>query len=314
MSYETSSATDVNDLLGKLRLFLIDDGWTIDFNGARVDTTGNALLVSKGGNCFGFMTQTIGGSAGDPASFFGAFQYPGPYNGSLAPHLQTNASAISIANNMPGPFQAYHFFSGENAAGVSYVHCVVEATPGSFRHFGVGQINKLGAITTGNYCYAGSWNYGSSYINSLNDRHSVPWAALENSQVNAWRGTIIRCDGDALSPRYGVFNSRSDVDGGLRQIRGGYNSDLSGLMLPPSTLTGRTPLLPIFGSVLRPSAFYSMLGGPADLRFVNLTNLLPGDTLSLGADSWKVFPIRRRNGSAGLESSEYWGYAYKVNV
>lgn len=314
MSYETSSATGVNDLLDKLRLFLIDEGWTVDFNGSRTDVTGNAVLVSKGGNCFGFMTDTSTGSGYNPTDFFGAFQYPGPYAGGDGPHEQADASAISYANNMPGPFQAYHFFSGVNAAGVDYVHVVVEATPGSFRHIGVGQINKLGAITNGNYSYGASWHYHPSYINSLNTAQGVPFDSLEDSDLIGWRTTVIRCDGDAISPRYGTFNLRTTVDAGSRQIRGGFNSDIAGLALDPSSLTGRVTLLPIFGAILRPSSYYSLLGGPADMRFVNMTNLQPGDTIAIGADNWKVFPIRRKNGASGLENSGVWGIAYKVNA
>lgn len=312
MAYETAGASGVNDLLDKLRVFALAQGWTVDFNGARTDVTGNAVLISKAGLRYGFLTQIGGGNTDTPADFIGAFQYPGPYSGSN-PHAQASASVATYCNNMPGPFAAYHFFAGTNKAGDSYLHVVVEAQPGSFRHFGVGVIDKLGAITNGAYNYGSRWNYSTNWVNSLVGYHNVPWDSLENSSVNGNRGTAIRCDGDAISPRYGVFNSSDSGLSSLTRIHGGpLAGPTIGLSRPPSTLTGRTILLPAIASIQRPSGFFTFLGAAPDLRFANITNLLPGELITLGPDTWKVFPVIRKNGVSGQENSGTLGYAYRV--
>lgn len=320
MAYETASASSVNDLLDKLRVFALAQGWTVDFFGARgAGTAGSqALLLSKSSLCYGFFTDTSVATGDDPGSFFGCAQYPGPYNSGQLPTSQTNISAITWANNMVGPFQAYHFFAGVNEAGQSYLHVVVEVQPGSFRHIGIGVINKMGAITTGAYNYGGRWNYQAYpnyWINSVNYQHTIPWDSIES---NSWRGTTIRCDSDSISPKYGYFNQSMSVGtyarvyGGIFYISASEYQFAGGLARGPSTLTGRAVLIPIFGAVHRPGDNYSMLGGPPDIRFVNIRNLLPGELIALGPDSWKVFPILRKNGASGLGNSGEWGYAYRV--
>lgn len=310
MAYETAGASNVDDLLDKLRIFAIAQGWAVDFNGARTDTVGRALLINKAGVRFGFLTITTGGNADDPRDFFGVFQYPGPYNAGQLPTAQDGASAVSYSNKMPGPFGAYHFFAGANESGQSYLHIVVEAQAGSFRHIGAGVINKQGAVTTGAYTHASRWNFNANYVNDFSNRHSMPWDSTENVSASAPYSTSIRADSDALSPRYFQLNASGIASQALGGFWSGYGA--SGMAPGVSSLTGRAILLPIFAYGRRPGGFYSILGGPPDLRFVDMANLLPGDLVALGPDTWKVFPIIRKSGAPGQENSRTWGYAYRV--
>lgn len=312
MAYETAGASGVNDLLGKLRIFAIAQGWAVDYNGTRGDLLGNALLINKGGIYFAFVTRVGGADTTDPADRFGVYQYPGPYSSGAAPEAQAGASAITFANNMPGPFQAYHFFAGTNTAGQSYLHAVVEAQPGSFRHIGAGVINKLGAVTTGAYTHASRWRYDTGFVNSINAGQALPWDSMQGYTQALGYGVVVRCDADALSPNYAVANNSEAA--GTRLFCGIFGTEATaGLALQtPSTLTGRAILLPIFAGVERPLGFYSLIGGPPDLRFVNMENLQPGELISMGPDSWRVFPIIRKNGAPGLSNSGPWGYAYRV--
>lgn len=328
MPYETGTATDVNDLLSKLRVFALLQGWTVDFNGARTDHTGQAVLLNKGGMRCGFFTRTNNSAqSGDPAPYMGPALYPGPYNSGQAAHAQTGISYFAYANNLPGPFVAYHFFAGNNRAGESYLHAVVEVTAGSFRHFGIGTLNRVGTVTNGSYAYGNRWNWQNGVLNDYTSSlHQVPWDARESSANGfnsdsglASRGTIIRADGDAISPRYCVLsasgsglnaNSAQGYAVGIAREQSTLNNNL--IASAPSALTGRALLLPLFVSIIRPGGLYSPLGAPPDIRAVNMTNITPGAAVTLGPDTWRVFPIMRKNAQAGQESSGVWGYAYRV--
>ncbi len=326
MPYDTGTATDVNDLLSKLRVFALAQGWSVDYNAARTDHTGQAVLLNKGGMRCGVFTRTNvsgQGSTTDPAPYMGPALYPGPYNSAQAAHAQTGISRFAYANNLPGPFVAYHLFAGVNRAGESYMHAVVEVTSGSFRHFGFGTINRAGAVTNGSYAYGNRWHWGSGTLNdTTSTQHEYPWDA-RSSTSNAFnndsglfsRGTIIRADGDTVSPRYAILSSTgSNLGAAEARGDGGYanGNQADGLRVGVSALTGRSVLLPLFVSVIRPGGLYSVLGAPPDIRFVDMTNLIPGASFALGADTWRAFPLIRKNGVSGQENSATLGYAYRV--
>jgi hypothetical protein len=333
MPYETGTANDVNDLLSKLRVFALAQGWAVDFNGARTDHTGQAVLLNKAGMRCGFFTRTNVSGQGatiDPGPYMGPALYPGPYNSGQAAHAQTGISYFAYANNMPGPFVAYHVFAGANRAGESYLHVVVEVTAGSFRHFGVGTLNRLGVVTNGSYAYGNRWHWNAiNASDSINSTfNQVPWDSTEDANpfnldggLNS-RGTIIRADSDSVSPRYCVlFGSSSGL--GVNFARGfavppffGRPSptvNASALAIPAASgLTGRAMLAPLWVAILRPGNLWSPLGSPQDIRAVNMSNITPGAAITLGPDTWRVFPVIRKNGIGSQENSGVNGYAYRV--
>lgn len=78
-------------------------------------------------------------------------------------------------------------------------------------------------------------------------------------------------------------------------------------------LTGRAILIPLIVSVARASdTLQSIVGSPFDLRAMRLDALQPGEIVTIGADQWRTFPVIRKNGAIGIESSGVYGYAYRV--
>lgn len=317
MSYETGGATGPNDLLDKIRVFALALGWTVDYFGARTSGSSNqALLINQGGVFLGFVSDvTTAGTADDPAGYLGSFTYPGPYVNTTDKADQANRTVLTFANKMPGPFQAYHLFGT-----ATYLHAVVEAQPGSFRHIGAGTLAKAGAVTSGAYSFGSRWNYNAAYVNSIvSGYHAIPWDGFRNASL--WRGTGLRVDKDGVSPQnIELMDSASDVGalaGGWAGFYGTGNdhaaTPVRGLMaLKPSDLTGRAPLFPLIVSVFRPSSFVSLVGAAPDIRVVRMDNLSPGDAVTLGPDTWRVFPVIRKNGASGQENSGLYGFAYRV--
>jgi hypothetical protein len=308
MSYETATATDVADLLGKFRVFLLAAGWTVDFWGDA--GAGKALSVSRDGRYWTLLT--------DP-SINSTSSKPGPYlsivlhtsfggGGTLA---QPNASVAVVSNRLTGPMQSYRFFAGAGPGG-AYAHMVVETDPGTYRHIGIGALRTMGAVENGAYAFASNWDFNVSNVSDAGSgQHGMPW----DDQVFAGgpRATVFRADYDGVSPRYHYVGQYS-----ADRARGGWRNDTdqySTILLPAaagaSTITGRTPLLPLWVAVDRGSSLWTDVGFPPDMRFVRMDNLTPGEELPAGPDTWIAFPVARKSGAAGLPNSGIWGYAYR---
>lgn len=309
MAYESSTATSVTDLLDKLRLFLIANGWTVDGYVDRTAGTGKALSVSKAGHRFTWLTSLDDAGFTDPGPYLGVYQHTG-YSGAADPDAQAGASTTSWSNRMTGPMQAYHLFAGDGPSG-PYCHLVAETDPGTFKHAGIGVLRKMGAVTTGAYSYASSWYYDTSSgrVNNPDDNaHGVPF------DDTSWtRCTIVRADFGGQVPRYHPIDWQAAERGrgGWRYGAGEYSTIRLPAECAASELTGRAPLLPLWVAVNRGSGLWSDVGYPPDLRFVAIDNLEPGQEYPLGTDTWLVFPVIRKNGSPGAPNSGTYGYAYR---
>lgn len=316
MAYETGTASDVNDLLSKLRTFALANGWTQDFSGARTSGSGNALQMHKGGFFVTFKTDTGSGSVSDPGPFIGGYAHD-TYSGGNGTESQANASAVTLANGMNGPFTAYHFISNTEK-GAEYLYAVVEVTAGTFKHFGTGILVKIGAITSGQFVHACRWHYGVSFIDAFDEgANSVAFDTGESVSRNG-PSLNVRVDAESITWRWmdGSFQASStrDLRGGFR-IPSSTSAGGSRVMMDnaASALTGRNMIFPAFLFGARTGGLYNPLGYPPGVRFVNMTYLSPNDVMTIGTDQWKVFPVIRKNGGPGQVNSSIYGYAYKVN-
>lgn len=304
MAYETGTASGVNDLLDKLRLFAIAQGWSVDYNSTRTDGLGNALLLNKSGIFVAFLTDIVtAGNSSNPANYVQTYTYPGPYVGATSNVAQAGKTQTMTTNRLAGPYTAYHFVGG-----ASYLHAIVETVPGRFAHFGVGTLDKAGGGDPIPYSYGTSWNADPIFTNSIFSGHSIPFDSNNGSQP----GGALRADSDGISPRNFVLSN----SGSTRAV-GGFLFTSFGLAhhmmrVGPSALTGRAILAPAIVMIERTPGVFSVAGAPPDFRFVRLDNITPGDVLTIGSDQWKCFPIVRKNGPAGVENSSVYGYAYRI--
>lgn len=320
MSYETGTASDVNDLLAKLRTFALANGWSQDFSGARTSGAGNALQINKGGFYVTFRSDNGAGSATDPGPYIGGYAH-GTYSAGNGTENQAGASASvgHWCNGMTGPFVAYHFISNTEL-GAEYLYCVVEISAGTFKHFGTGVLVKIGAITNGQFIYASTWNYSATFINSADVvQHSVPFDSQELNSSRIRPSLNCRVDADTTSPRWMDGGATSTIAnrsmrGGMRLATGGNAGGQRVLMdNAASALTGRNMIYPCFLYAERTGGLFNPLGYPPGIRWVKLAFLEPNAVLTIGTDQWKVFPVIRKNGGVGQVNSGVYGYAYKVN-
>ncbi len=309
MAYETGTALHANDLLDKIRVFAIAQGWTVNSWAARSDGGGS------GGWCLNLAMDDLhvalfadlgAGTGDDPGQYIGGYLYPAwsAANGNMA---QADASSRIYCNGLgSSQYVAYHFFGG-----AEHVHVVVETTTGTYKHLGFGRLRRLGAMTTGAYLYTSRWHYAIAYrwdVHSQN--HGVPFNTHYAADPLGY-STVVRADSDGYSPRYLYSAANTNT----HRILCGFSIQTERLPvrdLSASTLTGRAILWPVLVEARRgTSSLYSPIGQPPDFRWVRLNNLNPGDVLTLGTDEWMVFPVIRKNGGTGEVNSDTFGIAHK---
>jgi hypothetical protein len=329
MAFQTGTSTSIENLLQTLSTFLVANGWTQDFA-----TTGDPGLIAFSKN-----------------NIFVAFQYTeSTDNGVLAIYqnlsndnstsvwLSTGDSGNGIAsltaslfdsqrcvNEFAGPHSNYWFF--ENDSNPAYINVVVEVDAGRFRHFGFGEIDKIGDWVGGEYAYGHYWSQVISFID-------VPTASSHHMGLDGagFGGAVqynatMRVDGhsgepDAATVWANFVMSASEGNDRLGNPRwsglGGWRAGrewqtFCGYRI--SQATAYTPLVPIPVEVINfdatPDAAYR-LGYQADVRLVNIANLDPGQIISIAGDQWYFFPwVRKQYLENNTEESWNGGVAYK---
>lgn len=308
MAYETGVATGVLDLLAKIRGMAVGLGWTIDRN----EPTELALHHADAG----YFTLLAQPEEDDIQTT----TYPRPY---ITIWGQTGFDAGAAYNAQPGssggrygrtdalrgPFAAYHLFGT-----TQYIHCVVEIVPGEFAHFHFGLLDKSGDYPGGEYATGTNWSYNLQYANtdnrdSLSNRHAVPFDSIN---YYAPGHGVVRLDADGHTAEWGLFYNRTTSDfsvvwGPARLYANNWRSPYTFYWLStPNTVNAVAPLAPCLVSFVLRGEKTFLAGAPADLRIVNMRNLTPGETITIGPDEWLCFPLKKR----GLSR---YGPNYQVN-
>lgn len=325
-TYETGTATGPADLIGKLATFAGTLGWTVAAQTTSASTGLPAGATSVTGRVFSKGTLVFGiGYDTDDVWLCGATGVNGANNWAA----QTGTSATSTSGYMPrsnemsGPYQAYHFFGGTSP---DYLHVVVERSAGIFKHFAVGELIKAGSYTGGAYLQAVNWymttissNY---YANAPEDgSHRCLFDSASGNTYNASYANLVRADIDSKSNNWmPMFNTWQGnySRGDFRRNGLSYHANV----YAPNNFNQLTPLQPFVIMADRPSSLHSIVGHPADIRGVNMTNFAPGELLTIGSDEWLVFPAIQKTATWGtinataaaqIPSSGPYGYAYKRN-
>ena len=314
IAYQTGSATDVTDLLDKLRIFLLAQGWTV--NGFVVITNGKRLsLLSPAGNYFELASDTSVVTGANPSPYIKVCACRGYASGS-AFNAQSGTSGETWANRLTGPFTAYHFFVDS-----SYAHIVIEITSGVFSHIQIGAINKFCTFTGGEYAAALNWYMsGSGYQNTpVSGYHNVPWENQNNSG-NA-KYSQFRADIDSVSDKWhgphdsATYRFMSNTMQLWSQSTAGISRRI--WSAGPSSYNQNTPLIPLYAIVVRASTNQSILGVAPDVRGINMKNYAPGATITIGSEQWLVFPWTQKSDAynvpadAAKVQSYYYGFAYR---
>lgn len=320
MAYETGTSSSVVDLLDKFRLFAIAQGWTA--NRWATVGSGRELCIQKGAAYFNFRawnneTMLVNGSnsgskygitlnGSDGYSGAAAWdRQPGyPVRGSTSGGDQAHVLFPLVITT--GPFPAYHFFAPDSKT----LFAEVEISTGIFLRFGCGSLDLFNPAAPGGgrFCYS----TGGSHVTNSTTTSSWLGTDADNSsyamELVPFRGADYAFDnssysfGSMVRAAFGSFDNwagsgRTVITSGLQMAcQGGGVHDKVLRDYSPNPLNGIGLLLPNIVSLNIGNEYLSPIGVIPGMRFMDMTNYLPGDEFTIGSDTWKVFPWYAKGG------------------
>lgn len=291
MAYQTGTATSATDLLDKLRIFLVANGWTQ--NGDAADGTGRRVHLSKSG-----VFVNLRSFADEQGVYFGnngtggvghagiALNSGTAYSGAAAWENQTGVPVtISGANRLTsvmamntGAISAYYMFcdaTGDN------VCLVALRSAGVYAHLFFGVTVTKGNTWTGGAYFGASRqgnNLNNGFSNTTSDggtlaSASCPGASLTNNalgmflraDVDAFTGLWLSCGLSTTTTQYpgkrmmtpvGTTSADNAVPTDMVSYGQGFNGP-SGQLAAQNGLQGRATSLLNSGAVLLPVSVWA---------------------------------------------------------
>lgn len=321
MAYQTGVATNMDDLLSKLGTFAVANGWTQD----ELNTTLGKFALHKNSvyvSCrydpasedYLSVHQALGFTGGNEPGTHTDDSGNG-YNTSSS-HSNANLSterAVSLGN---GAYPSYHFF--EKDASPAYIHVVVEKTTAVYRHFGFGELSKIGDWTGGEYAYGQTKLSAGPLITS--DTCGLDGLFLSASWPR--RAATVRVEGlpgeggsSKWGQIWGTMTGTNPLDSGSNAkvyIQGGHRGGPIarnfGFIGPAGSQSGLINMYPV-GLFYKTGTDVYLLGFHPDVRGMNTKYFAKGDEVVVGSDTWVVFP-QSQVASAGASASRNAGIAY----
>lgn len=307
MAYQQTTATSVEDLIDKVATFATGLGWTVERN---TIVSGNRIVSLKRASSdfiHIFNTDTVNlrlrASTG--------------INTGVAVSSQPGVStAEAVANCGAGPFATVFFFGDSTPS--NYIHCTFDTGSAIFRHFSLGEVQKIGTWTGGTYFDATFVEPSSSFnANPTTTQNRVMFSMGASTGVEGG----VRCDVDGNTNYFapiadiGSFTTPTVICGGTNGSQSPESRDQEGFHLASvNSWSGITPLRPIKMRVERGSGFFSEIAYVPGIRRVNLQRWAVGDEFSIGPDTWKVFPWWRQGtrptGDTTSPYSDQYGFAF----
>jgi len=308
--YATGTPTSLSDFLNSLATFAASAGWTVDHNG--VYTSGDYWLAVHLGSVYldYYMPPPVSG-ANTVIQLFGATGY----SGASAPGAQAGSSVNSsnLAPAPPGPFTAYHFFS--TSGGPAYLHALLEYSSNNFLHVHGGALNAVGGASPATYTAATQWSAlagGSSSVDGGGLGNFTPFSA-EASSGSGYRQFQILATVDAVQRWF--YPDAATPRRAVGAVKRG-SRNVHAFAREPNTLNQLVPFIPLSLYLERlAGGIYSYVGDVYDMRWMNLANNQAKDEITVGADTWKVFPvIAKLPFGAPTAATNNYGFAFRKNA
>jgi len=341
MAYQAGTASNQTDLMNKLQTFAAANGFTVD----NYDGTNRFLSISRPADNL-YMTFYWDGT--NNLAVYQALGYAGgsaqtPWtqvndSGNGNPIISQIYSGRNVNNIGAGPYTSHYFFAYDDPYAL---HIVLEFSPGLYRHFGFGSMQKVGTWTGGAFAYGHHWNpqnngviLGSTFStphSMMLDGVHVPTASTYGYSVRT--AATLHCEGLPDQPtggKWGVCvgptaNNIYDDTAAVGRIRiiGGCRASNAlsqfGHLLPDKS-NGFIPIIPfeVFYhegySGTPPNSWY-YLGRMANVGHIHLHGIDPAEELTVGSATWVAFPGVRKSKTVNT-NQETWnmGIIYRKDV
>lgn len=257
-----------------------------------------------------------------------------------------------FANGLNGPFVAWHFFADPTVS--DHIHCIVQITAECYMHFSLGHLDKKGLTHSGvayvtaapgiYYRNISTYTAGNGAQFNFPGAQTVPFCSVgsfapasydgnapillkhANAWPATWLGPIAYASG--ASPLFGQMqrplnHGTIDRPGTFPASGGGQGSLLDcAVISEPTPYSNIAPLFPIpvfrqhVTSLDANGDRLCYVGDFPNVRLMNMTNLLPGQEITVDTDTYKVFPALRQAAWADTNlvpqpSSGQFAIAYK---
>lgn len=323
MAYETGSSTDLADLLGDISTFLTANGWTedwLDTGAGRYGFSKNSVYVTGrwvvGDPVHLTINQALGfvNTSTDPGKH--TDDSGNGYDGAVDSNSNYDNERC-VLNIGDGPF-TYWFF--EKDSGPAYFHCVVEISSGVFRHFGWGELDKIGTWTGGEYAYGhyGAQNTPTSANSTFlldggaGTTNSDSCATVHAEGLPAQDGSSkwLNCWGSSsVAPTDEAGNPKQWCSGGFRSGPLAKNLGATDGASASSGLVAGYPLAQFYVDATNSRVY--QIGYVADVRAVNVANFSNGQEVTIGSDDWLLFPLSSKTTAVDNNSTRNLGVMYK---
>lgn len=247
--------------------------------------------------------------------------------------------ACPVVNNSDGPWSGHHLFSNANG---DYVHAVCQISARVWRHFLFGLMptaNKFGTWTGGEYMFGHAWNPAAGGISDPYDvDHGSPFGrASVNAANEPQKNGVIRCDGLVGGQEWfaHVYGTNLSITNTVNKPVGDVNDSsfplghcvVAGMIegfgslhkrLGASLIARGAALVPL--TVFANFSFsgndgYCALGEIPDVYAVNMREFTPGEQITIGSDTFVMFPVVNSDTVNTVNGDEYSGYeglAYRI--
>ncbi len=331
MSYQAGVSTGPNDLIDKLRIFLIAEGWTVNgwaaigagwrlhvqktaadatvmyfnFRSAIAETGTTLITEDNNGGAYGTVTGIlVNGSTGYAGGSLWHMQPGKAINGS------GDSTAMCMTRMSTTAIPAYYFFTPDSDSDT--VHIAVEVTAGKFQFMSFGLLVKQGTYTGGQY-YTSSFSsyrpdqewddnlYAPHYFAAYTAGNDKGAVYVDVDATASWR----LCTGD-IYPEIKwpcVVGQAGGVETYSQRGLASYFWSHS-----PNSYNAMAAMCPIYTLLKRDDDNYSLLGWPDGVRFLNTTNYDPAEEITYGAETWTVF---HADSQSGDPLNMYAGFAFK---
>ncbi|WP_109078916.1 hypothetical protein [Aggregatibacter kilianii] len=314
MAYQTGTATNVADLLGKLAEFAAPLNWVIQKNAE------NALYLSNADGYWALefkdnMLFVIAGTGVDKNR--DCFNQPGASCNNSYRKTKTRTSHLQNGN-----FVSYDFFGT-----AQYLHVCVQYQAERFRHFGLGTLNKEGQYTGGQYALGTTINNSSYDRPRLNSRHTFGMSSGDDDY-----GPVVRADnigGDTRTPWYFCADSRyeyslSGSETGCYMLTNGRTDDHAHspdrMLLTHSQSKFGQLAIPVPNAAIAQCKdnLFRRLGTVPDRYECKIVGIVPRQKLQINGETWMFIPSAQYQSAAttiaaeGNDNSGEYGVAYRI--
>jgi hypothetical protein len=168
-----------------LNTFAVAQGWTSNV----MSTTDDWMGVNNGSVFVQFRWDNTNAIAMfHSTGFINTATAPGNHTNddghgtvdATAPYNAAISSGRRISGMGNGPYTSYHFFTDNTT---KYIHVVLEYSPGLYRHFSFGTINKIGSWTGGQYAVGHIMSTSPGLVNGSS--HRILWSGSASGSVSA---------------------------------------------------------------------------------------------------------------------------------